>query len=207
MKKIIAYSLSSLLAFVVVSNIWIVLSSKSRIYDSLEEVPETKTGLILGTSKRIASGQPNEFFANRMDAAAELYHKGKIEKFVISGHKASVYYDEPRDMMQALQERGVPGNRMTLDTAGLRTLDSVIRCRQIYGQKEVIIVTQRFHAYRTLFIADQHDLAATVYAAKNPNRRFVQVMLRELVARPLAVLDLYIWNTQPELLGDPVFIP
>ena len=98
-------------------------------------------------------GSPNPFFEKRIETAAELYRIGKIDHFILSGDNRSMYYNEPMAMLKALLKKGVPASAITLDYAGLRTLDSIVRCKQIFGQNKIIIITQPFHSYRALFIS------------------------------------------------------
>lgn len=190
-------------AFAVATNIWVVASGSGKVIRKAEEVPAHKVALVLGTSKKLIGGKPNPFFYNRIQAAAELYRKGKIKHFILSGDNSTKYYNEPKDMRQALIEMGVPDSVITLDYAGLRTLDSVVRCKEIFGQEEIIIITQEFHSYRALFISNFYQLEATVFSAANvPLQNSLRVRFRELLARPKAVIDIYLINKKPKFLGE-----
>jgi SanA protein len=106
-------------------------------------------------------------------------------------------------MRKALLKKGIPGTAITLDYAGLRTLDSIIRCKQIFGQEKITIITQPFHSYRALFISQYYELDAVAMVADEPNfENSIKVRLREYIARPLAVLDLYVFKTAPRYLGE-----
>ncbi len=183
-------------------NIWILVSTSDQIFKDDTLPPAQRVGLVLGTSRFTTKGVKNEFFEERMDAAAELFERGIIKHILVSGDNRSIYYNEPRDMLNALKERGIPESAVTLDYAGLRTLDSVVRCAQIFGQNNFIIITQEFHLYRALFIANYHELKAYGFSPK-PSRTSVptKVRMRELVARVLAVFDLYVWNKKPQVMG------
>lgn len=204
MKKIIrtiVFIISVTFLLLLFLNIWIVSSTDDRIFQSLEDVPGNRVGLVLGTSKSVKGGE-NIYFKERVDAAADLFHNGKITHILVSGDNRTKYYNEPQDMYKALKSRGVPDSSITLDFAGFRTLDSVVRCIRIFGQTRFTIITQRFHGHRTLFIADYHRAEAVVFAASGPEIVNQKVSLRELVARQLAVFDLYILNKQPKFLGE-----
>jgi SanA protein len=96
-------------------------------------------------------------------------------------------------MRNQLVELGVPDSILIADDGGVRTLDSVIRCKQVFNVDDVIIVTQRFHAYRALFISNYYNLPAVVIATKPvDSSNKLWVLFRETLARPLAVLDLYV---------------
>lgn len=189
--------------FVVLSNIWVVASTKSNVFADNNKLPDHRVALVLGTSHKTTSGTPNQFFEKRMDTAAELYKIGKIDYFILSGDNRSRFYNEPLAMQKALVSRGVPMAAITLDYAGLRTLDSVVRCKEIFGQEEIIIITQPFHSYRALFISNYYNMdAVAMVAASDPGYDVsFKVRFREYFARTKAVLDLYVLNTSPRFLG------
>jgi len=130
------------------SNRWIDKECDAYIFSSLEEIPRTKVGLLLGTSKYNRSGNPNQFFRYRIDAAVKLYFNRKVKYLLVSGDNRTLYYNEPRDMRRALLARGVPDSVIILDYAGLRTFDSVIRCYKVFGQRSFTIISQEFHPRR-----------------------------------------------------------
>lgn len=183
-------------------NIWILVSTSKQIFKEEVWPPAQRVGLVLGTSRFSAKGIKNEFFEERMNAAAKLFELGIIGHILVSGDNRSVYYNEPLDMLKALKERGIPESAVTLDYAGLRTLDSVVRCAQIFGQSNFIIITQEFHLYRALFIANYYGLKVYGFSPKSARVSVpTKVRMREMIARVLAVLDLYIWNKKPEIMG------
>ena len=183
-------------------NLWIVSSTKSRVFSDLNKVPHHRIALVLGTSHKTSKGDPNPFFEKRIETAAELYKKGKIDHLILSGDNRSIYYNEPMAMLKALLKKGVPASAITLDYAGLRTLDSIVRCKEIFGQNKFIIITQPFHSYRALFISRYHDINAIAMVAEEPDFDYsFKVRLREYLARTKAVLDLYVLKTPPRFLG------
>ncbi|HMV09832.1 MAG TPA: ElyC/SanA/YdcF family protein [Cyclobacteriaceae bacterium] len=184
------------------SNVWVVNSTKSYVYTDYNKLPNHRVALVLGTSNKTISGQPNDFFVKRMETAAELYKLGKIDHFILSGHNPSQFYNEPMEMKKALMIRGVPSEAITLDYAGLRTLDSVIRSKEIFGQDKIIIITQPFHSYRALFISHYYDIEAVAMVTEGPAyESSFKVRVREYFARTKAVLDLYVFKTSPRFLG------
>lgn len=192
-----------LLLIIVITNIWVIKSTQGRVYSSLDEVPHNKVALVLGTSSRLVNGDPNPFFVNRMSRAAELYNKHKVEHFILSGDNRTRYYNEPETMRGALIALGVPDSVITLDFAGLRTFDSIVRSREIFGQDSLTIITQPFHSYRALFISDRVQVKAVAIVANEPKtENALSVYFREYFARTKAVLDLYLLNTEPKHLGE-----
>lgn len=189
------------LAFSVLSNLWIIFATHNSIKSQVEDIADNSVGLVLGTSKRTVGGQANPYFDNRILAAASLYKSGKVKHLILSGDNRTKYYNEPLDMKKALIKLGIPEDAITLDYAGLRTLDSVLRCKEIFGQSRIVIVTQRFHSYRAVFISQFYDIEAQAFTAENiPLHKAFNVMFREYLARPKAVLDLYVMNFDPDML-------
>ncbi|WP_424960983.1 SanA/YdcF family protein [Ekhidna sp.] len=196
----------TLFLFILGTNIWVVQSTKELIYDPLQ-VPTNKVALVLGTSKRTSEGKPNRFFVERMETAASLHLDSKIQHILVSGDNRTRYYNEPRDMLHALGDLNIPETDVSLDFAGLRTLDSVIRCKEVFGQSEVTIVTQEFHCYRSLFIARYFDMDAVAVSADDGGPIGNTLALREVLARTIAVLDLYVLQRKPKYLGEEVTLP
>lgn len=191
------------LVIVVASNLWVVRSTKSLVLTDYKLLPDSGVALVLGTSHRLVNGSPNPFFHNRMATAAELYKEGKIVHFIVSGDNRTKYYNEPIEMQKALIRLGVPAEAITLDYAGLRTLDSIVRCKEIFGQTNITIITQPFHSYRALFISRYYHVDAVALVANEPNQEdALRVYVREYLARTKAILDLYILGTSPRHLGD-----
>ncbi len=189
--------------FILGSNVWVVYSTKDKILRDYKNLPDSSVVLVLGTSNKLSNGLPNPYFEERINAAATLYRQGKAIHFLLSGDNRSRYYNEPEEMRKALIKAGVPERVITLDYAGLRTLDSIVRSKEIFGQSRLIIVTQPFHCYRALFISRYYNIdAVALLFDGNSENAIVRVNIREWFARAKAVLDLYILKTVPHHLGD-----
>lgn len=131
------------------------------------------------------------------------------KKILLSGDNAHRSYNEPWTMKRDLLRAGIPDERIFLDYAGFRTLDSVVRAKRIFDTDNFLIITQRFHCERALFIANHHDIQASCLAVPGPsNHSGFQIRLREVFARTKAFLDLYIMDTKPRFLGpkEPIII-
>ncbi len=188
---------------IVITNIWVIKISSPRLYDKMDELPDDRVGLVLGTSHKLLDGSPNPFFEQRIQAATNLYKEKKIKHIIVSGDNRTRYYNEPAEMQKALISKGIPRRAITMDYAGLRTLDSVVRSKAIFDQDQIIIITQPFHAYRAIFISSYHGIDAVAYIIEEPAIRFsLRVRLREYIARSLAVLDIYVLKTSPRHLGE-----
>ena len=193
--------------FMIFSNVIIEQSTENEIYDVISNTPEKDVALILGTSRYTSMGYTNLFFKYRISAAADLYHMGKIKHIIVSGDNSVKEYNEPRQMLRALIALGVPEEAITLDYAGFRTLDSVVRCKKVFGQTRIIIISQRFHLERALFIANKYDIDAIGFAAKDPPEKYsVKTRIREYFAKTKAVIDLYIIDKEPKFLGEKIHI-
>ena len=196
----------TLFLFILGTNIWVVQSTKEFIYDT-GNPPVNNVGLVLGTSKNTSDGKPNRFFVERMHTAASLHANRKIKHILVSGDNRTKYYNEPRDMLKALGDLNIPEEHVSLDFAGLRTLDSVIRCKEVFGQSKVTIVTQEFHCYRSLFIAHHFEMEAIAVSADDGGPVGNSLALREVLARSFTVLDLYVLKRQPKHLGEKIVLP
>lgn len=203
LKRFVLWGGFLLLVIIISSNIWIVESTEDRVYSDLNMLPDHRIALVLGTSYRSVGGGPNPFFQKRIEMAATLYSMGKIDHFILSGDNSTKYYNEPLEMQKALVKKGVPESAITLDYAGLRTLDSVVRSKKIFGQDKITIITQPFHSYRALFISRYYNMDAVAMVADEPSLDGTfKVRLREYLARTKAVLDLYVFKTDPRFLGE-----
>jgi SanA protein len=173
---------------------WIVVdATRNKVFFDLKSLPSNDVGLVLGTSKYVTKGKENLFFRYRMEASALLFKEGKVKYLILSGNKEAETYDEPKAMKQALTKLGVPEDAMMLDTAGYRTYDSVIRCHEVYGQERVTVISQNFHNARALYLAGHEGLDAIGFAAQDvPDGYSVKTLLREYLARPKAMLDVYV---------------
>jgi SanA protein len=165
-------------------------------------LPAVNVGLVLGCSRVMSDGRTKLFFERRIAAAAELYKLGKVKFLLVSGDNSRVGYDEPTEMMGALVAAGVPASSIVRDYAGFRTLDSVLRAQQVFGLKEVIIVSQRFHNERALYLARAHGMKAWGFDARAVGGpEGLRVGLREVASRLAAVVDVEVLHSTPRFLG------
>lgn len=202
--RAVFYGLLFIANAVVISNVWIEYKTSNHVFNDISSLSVNKTGLLLGTSPFMKGGKKNPFFENRIDAAVELYEKGKVLNIIVSGDNRSPYYNEPEEMRRRLVKRGIPPDRIYLDYAGLRTLDSVVRCGEIFGQKSFTVISQRFHNQRAVFLARAKGFDATGFNAKDVDYQAgLKTRFREYFARLAAVSDLLIY-TEPRFLGEKI---
>jgi len=181
--------------------------SQGKVYNSIEEVPERKIGLVLGCSKYLSNGRKNLYFQQRIDAAKELYFSDKVKFLLVSGDNSTKYYDEPTTMKKDLIALGVPGNKIYCDYAGLSTLDSVVRTKEVFKENQFIVVSQGFHVRRAIYLGLAHDIDLIGYAPQGVSGLgSLKTELRECLARGKALLDVKFLNRQPKFLGEPVII-
>lgn len=195
------------ICFIVMCNAWVESRAKAHIFDTPDQLPPNDIALVLGTSSELQDGRPNLYFERRMDAAAELFQSGKIKHLLLSGDNSRKEYNEPAAMREALEKRGIPRAAITLDYAGFRTLDSVVRCRDVFQRERFTVISQPFHNERAVFIARAFGMEAVAYNADNIehfNRSWL--VGREYLARVKAVLDVYLLRKQPKYLGDKIDI-
>ncbi len=176
-------------------------AAEEAIFTNVERVPEKSAALVLGTAK-YAFGRKNLFYLYRLDAAERLFKAGKVRAIVVSGDNSRKDYDEPTNMKNDLIKRGIPGKYITIDYAGFRTLDSIIRAKEVFSLDDYIIVSQFFHCERALYIAKKAGHKAIAFSARDvASIGGLKVRLREIFARCKAFLDISLLGTTPKFLG------
>lgn len=195
-----------LFAFVAAVNYEVVRATEHQVFADVRKIPWNRVGLLLGTAKYEdkAKGVINRYYQYRIEAAVRLYMAGKVDYIIVSGDN-SLYYNEPNLMKQDLVARGVPANRIVLDNAGFRTLDSILRCRDVFGQRSFTIISQKFHNERALYIANHKAVQTVAYNAQDGDS-FWDVGVREKLARVKMMLDL-VFKTRARMYGPPVEVP
>ena len=171
---IIAIALA--LSTIILCDSIVTFHAKGRIYSDLDSVPHRNVGIVLGTSPISTwNGRKNWYFRYRIQAAAELYNNGKVDKLIVSGgdyrNSEKNGYDEPVAMRDSLVLLGVPANKIILDYDGTRTLNSIAKAKNVYNTDSVILISQKYHNERALYQADYLDVDAIGYCAKTPGRK------------------------------------
>jgi SanA protein len=146
------------------------------------------------------------YFDYRIEAAAALFHAGKIDFIIVSGDNRKEDYDEPEQMMVDLMEFGVPEQKIFKDKAGIRTLDSVIRAKKVFGLNKFTIISQKFHNERAIYIAEKNGMDVIGFNAKDVTKSYgFKTNLREKMARVKVVLDI-VFGIQPKVLEKKVVV-
>lgn len=187
-------------------NKWVIASTEKQLYSDVNAIPHNKVGLVLGTSKHLAGGFINYYYQYRIDAAVALYKAGKIDFVLVSGDNGTKSYDEPTTMQDDLIAAGIPKEKIFMDYAGFRTLDSILRCKYVFGENNITIISQPFHNQRAVFIANHKGVDAVAFNAKDVNKNAgFKTLLREKFARVKMLLDLA-FNKQAKFYGDRILI-
>jgi SanA protein len=190
-----------------ISGIYTLLADDKEysIYTDIKKVPAKKAALVLGTAKYVSKGKQNYFYTYRIRAAIKLWKAKKIDAIVVSGDK-STYYDEVTTMYKDLVKAGIPSQYITRDYAGFRTFDSIVRAGKIFDLNDYIIVSQKFHLNRALYLADAKGQKAIGFAAKaiEGTKAAKKMEDREALAQIKAFLDVNVLMTKPKVLGKKI---
>lgn len=196
-KKQFLYSTTTIIAIlgaiIALCNIIVDKNAKGRTFNDINDVPTMQTALLLGTNPKARDGKrPSAFYMARINATAELYKHGKFKNLIISGDKREGY-DEPQTMRQDLMKRGVPDSIITMDGQGYRTLLSMRNIKQHFGVNDMIVISQKWHNERSIFLADKMNIKAIGYNADDVHHpKAVWTHIRELLARVKLFIDLHI---------------
>lgn len=192
-------------------NVYAKVRAKEEVIP-LEKAEQISSGpdavLVLGAGVR-ANGTPSNMLEDRLLTALSLYEKGICDTVIVSGDHGTPYYDEVNVMKEYLVKKGIPSDRVFMDHAGFSTYDSLYRARAIFGVQELVIVTQEYHAYRSLMIASALGIEAKAVPApilSSENSRYPKqtwYSFRESIAR---VKDFVFCLVLPEptVLGDEI---
>ncbi|MCI9627490.1 MAG: DUF218 domain-containing protein [Clostridia bacterium] len=169
----------------------------------ISEVGQADAVVILGAA--VYNGKPSGTLARRLDKGLEVYQSGAVPKIIVSGAGGTRRYNEVDAMRNYLMERGVPAENIFMDHAGFNTYDSMVRAKEVFQVNRAVVVTQRQHLLRSLYIARRVGLSACGVDAGGYNEMEMrQQFWREALARVKAVLQCEITKPQPRYLGDPI---
>jgi SanA protein len=185
-----------------VLDIYMSITTQNKVYRNVAAIEPRRAAVVLGTSK-YTFGRNNLFYDYRLDAVAELWNNDKIDAVLVSGDNSRRDYNEPQFMKNDLVMRGIPEEYITLDYAGFRTLDSIVRASVVFMLDDFIVVSQPFHCQRAIYIANTKNIRAIAYGARPIGGILgAKVRLREILARTKAILDLHVFKVQPKFLGN-----
>ena len=171
---------------------------------SKENAPTRQVAIVFG-AKVNRDGTPSVVLRDRVETAVALYKSGKVEKLLMSGEYRFVDYNEPESMRQYALTLGIPDSAIVLDYAGRRTYDTCYRAKDIFGVNSAVLVTQRFHLPRALFLCNAFGIDAVGVEAESCyylKRLRLFWNARELLASVQSLLDVYLFKPLP-ILGEP----
>jgi SanA protein len=204
MRRVAAIAAGFCVVALGVPNLIVWLGGKGPSTTETAKVPHAQAALVLG-AQVMPNGAPSSMLSDRIDAAAELYEAGKVDKLLLSGDHSRVTYDEVGTMKRILLARGIPAEDIFTDHAGFDTWDSAQRARRIFDVRSAVVVTQNFHMARALYDARRAGLTVTGYAAdrRDYGRVLRRLQVREAAARVKALGDA-ITGAGPHFLGPEI---
>ncbi|MHB0868268.1 MAG: SanA/YdcF family protein [Chloroflexota bacterium] len=184
--------------------LWVYLTGQQGVYDDAGALPPMPVAMVFGAGLN-RDGSPSWMLADRVDAAVELYRAGKVHRILMTGDNSSVGYNEVAAMKRRAVEQGVPPELVNLDYAGFRTYDSCYRARHVFGVDQAILVTQRYHLPRAIYLARSFGIQSMGLAAGRdyyPRQEYYDV--REAIAMAVTWYEVNLLRPSPRYLGDPV---
>lgn len=207
MRKVIKYMAIGIVVIVIIIlaiNIYIKLTTKKQIKNEEEAKQLENVDCILVLGAGIWGDKPSHMLEDRLLQSISLYEKNVSKKIIMSGDHSRENYDEVNIMKQFAIDKGIPSEDIFMDHAGLSSYESLYRAKEIFGAKKLIIVTQKYHLYRALYIAKQLGIEAYGVSA-NPREYAGQTYreLREILARDKDFVKC-IFKPKPTFLGDKI---
>ncbi|MBS2019739.1 MAG: YdcF family protein [Deltaproteobacteria bacterium] len=193
-RRTLAVIAAAVAAAIVAANVVVLRGGASRSEETARAQVPSESGspacaLVLGAGVR-DDGSPSDVLRDRLDESLALYESGRVTKILVSGDHHTRAYDEPNAMRRYLEARGVPAADIFMDHAGVDTYSSVWRARHVFGAERVVVVTQRFHLARAVWVARELGMQADGSAAdRHVYRGIAWLHAREIVSRTKAVVD------------------
>lgn len=184
--------------FLLLTNVYVWLRAESNIAGEVSEIEQPVDAIIVLGAGLTANNEPSQFLKDRLDTAISLYNQGISKRLLMSGDHGDDYHNEVRVMKEYAIAHGVPADDIFMDHAGFSTYDTMVRARDIFQVKTCVIVTQRYHLFRSVYIANGIGLQAQGYASDihiYDEWGFVGFEAREFLARIKAVWSVL---TEPE---------
>ena len=177
-----------------------------RIF-SVADSPKAQVAIVFGAGLNY-DGTPTAVLRDRVATAADLYFDGKVQKLLMTGDNRYLDYNEPGGMYEYAIELGVPEQDIVLDYGGRRTYDSCYRAAAIFGVTDALLVTQRYHLPRALFLCNQLNIKSSGVVAEKlpyPRRSMLVWKVREIAATLVSLRDGWL-QPLPPVLGEPELI-
>ncbi|QYS89588.1 SanA/YdcF family protein [Flavobacterium davisii] len=200
--KITLYGSALFIVTIFAVNYYIKSTTEDLIYTSDTKIPTNKVGIIFGAG--INGNQPSKYLKDRLDAGIQLYNKHKIEKILLSGDNGRDEYDELTVMKNYCYQNGVDTTKIYIDYAGFDTYSTLYRAKSIFKIKNAILISQKYHLNRAIYIGSQKGLDVIGYSAnKGAYKGYKYVCFREYFSRFKSVMDVF-RNRKPHFLGTVI---
>ncbi|QZY55794.1 SanA/YdcF family protein [Crassaminicella profunda] len=181
-----------------------VTSFSDNYITSIENVPNSDAALVLGALV-YKSGNVSPILSDRLDTGMEIYKNNKAQKLLLTGDHGRKDYDEVNAMKKYAMNKGAAEADIFMDHAGFSTYESLYRAKDVFGAKKIIIVTQKYHLPRAVYIARKLGIEAYgVPSDKHFYPKIKQYKVRESIARCKDYLLVNILKTKPKYLGEPI---
>ena len=189
-------------------NIYVTTHSKQYIYDfcNPDLLPNDADCIIVLGAGLKKDGTPNHMLQDRLDVALELYNAGICKKMLLTGDHGTETYDEVNAMKKYVIDNGVDIECVYLDHAGFSTYDSIYRAKNIFGVKKAIVVTQKYHLYRAVYIANK--IGINISGMNSDKRSYIGQEAREIRETLARLKDYFsvIFNVKPKYMGEKIDI-
>ena len=192
-----------LLILVVAGDVYVFVRGMDSIVNFKSNLQHAECAIVLGAGVN-ADGTPGKFLQNRLDTAIELYNDGLVDKLLLTGDNGQVEYNEVGAMRDYALEKGVPSEDIFMDYAGFSTYESMYRAKAIFQVETAIVVTQRYHEFRSLYIAQKQGIQVQGYCADavhNDGDKFR--IIREMLAMDKDIIQCFL-KTRPTYLGEEI---
>lgn len=201
-KKFLFLAMLVLVVFLMVP-LKVYYTSASHIYESIDAVPQKYTAVLMGAMV-MPSGRLSHVMYDRAMAASKLYKAGKVKRILMTGDHGRKNYDEVNTVRKFLIQQGVPDKHIFMDHAGFNTYSSMVRAEKIFKVRDAVIVTQKYHLYRSVYTARQRRITAVGYVA---DARKYPYMRNYIIREFAAIYKTYfenLLNIRPKYLGEEI---
>ena len=207
MKKLLKYGIIAIILITIIVlgiNLYVRISTNKQIIKENDYTALSDVDCIIILGAGILEDKPSPILEDRLLEGIKLYQNSVSDKIIMSGDHGRREYDEVNIMKNYAIEKGIPSENIFMDHAGFSTYESIYRAKYIFEAKKVVIVTQEYHLYRALYIANQLGLEA--YGVGADPRQYVGATyreLREILARDKDFIKC-IFKPEPTYLGDTI---
>jgi len=191
-------------ACLIFARLIMIWQTNNQIIEKVGDAPQIPAAIVFGAGLW-GDGSPTPVLKDRVATAAELFFEGKVEKLLMSGDNRVVNYNEPAAMRDYALELGVPNEAIVLDYAGRRTYDTCYRARDIFKVKKALLVTQKYHLFRALYICNNLGVQSMGVIADRRDYHQISLLhwkMRELPAAIVTIWEIHITKPIP-VLGEP----